>query len=137
MPKISEPMKLHAEADHLVIATGRSFMPTFENDDVPGVYNAAVVQKMMNQEFTLLGKNVLTELKYRVSYQLPNDAGKAKVGYRGHALRGWIPVQANGAQVGHSIMLSKILQAIPNKDRTVLWEKYLIVKILRPSRQSK
>ncbi|HOY73248.1 MAG TPA: FAD-dependent oxidoreductase, partial [Tenuifilaceae bacterium] len=33
------------EADHLVVATGAvPFMPTFENDDLPGVYTAAVVQ---------------------------------------------------------------------------------------------
>jgi len=51
----------YIDAEYLVIATGAvPFMPTFENDDLPGVYTAAVVQKMMNDEFTLLGKNVLT-----------------------------------------------------------------------------
>lgn len=51
----------YVESDYLVIATvAVTFMPTFENDDLPGVYTAAVIQKMMNQEFTLLGKNVLT-----------------------------------------------------------------------------
>ena len=44
----------YIDADHLVVATGAvPFMPTFENDDVPGVYTAAVFQKMMNQEHTL------------------------------------------------------------------------------------
>lgn len=47
----------YVEAQALIVATGAvPFMPTFENDDVPGVYTAAVVQKMMNAEFTLLGK---------------------------------------------------------------------------------
>ena len=47
----------YVDAEHLVVATGAvPFMPTFENDDVPGVYTAAVFQKMMNQEHTLLGK---------------------------------------------------------------------------------
>jgi hypothetical protein len=47
----------YVDAEYLVIATGAvPFMPAFENDDVPGVYTAAVVQKMMNTEFTLLGK---------------------------------------------------------------------------------
>ena len=51
----------YVEAQALIVATGAvPFMPTFENDDVPGVYTAAVVQKMMNAEFTLLGKNILT-----------------------------------------------------------------------------
>ena len=51
----------YVDAQHLVVATGAvPFMPTFENDDVPGVYTAAVFQKMMNQEHTLLGKRVLT-----------------------------------------------------------------------------
>ncbi|MBR5440736.1 MAG: (2Fe-2S)-binding protein, partial [Prevotella sp.] len=40
----------YIDAQHLVVATGAvPFMPTFENDDVPGVYTAAVFQKMMNQ----------------------------------------------------------------------------------------
>ncbi len=46
----------YVDTEYLVIATGAvPFMPTFENDDLPGVYTAAVVQKMMNSEFTLLG----------------------------------------------------------------------------------
>ena len=57
-------------------------MPTFENDDVPGVYTAAVVQKMMNAEFTLLGKNILTvgagNIGYLTSYQLMQAGAKVK-----------------------------------------------------------
>ena len=50
----------YIDANHLIVATGAvPFMPTFENDDVPGVYTAAVVQKMMNNELTLLGKKFL------------------------------------------------------------------------------
>jgi len=50
----------YIDAEFLVIATGAvPFMPTFKNDDLPGVYTAAVVQKMMNAEFTLLGKMFL------------------------------------------------------------------------------
>ena len=51
----------YIQAQHLIVATGAiPFMPSFKNDDIPGVYTAAVVQKMMNNEFTLLGKNILT-----------------------------------------------------------------------------
>ena len=62
------------DRDYLVVATGAvPFMPAFENDDLPGVYTAAVVQKMMNSELTLLGKNVLTigagNIGYLTSYQ--------------------------------------------------------------------
>ena len=40
----------YVDAQFLVVATGAvPFMPAFENDDVPGVYTAAVFQKMMNQ----------------------------------------------------------------------------------------
>ena len=51
----------YVDSDYLIVATGAvPFMPPFKNDDLPGVYTAAVVQKMMNTEFTLLGHNVLT-----------------------------------------------------------------------------
>ena len=44
----------YVDTDELVIATGAvPFMPAFKNDDVPGVYTAAVVQRMMNTQFTL------------------------------------------------------------------------------------
>ncbi|HPW49088.1 MAG TPA: FAD-dependent oxidoreductase, partial [Tenuifilaceae bacterium] len=115
----------YVEADHLVIATGAvPFMPTFENDDVPGVYTAAVVQKMMNQEFTLLGKNVLTvgagNIGYLTSYQLMQAGAKVKAIIEAMPREGGFPVQANRVRrLGIPIMLSKILvKAIPNKDRT-------------------
>ncbi|MCI2122527.1 MAG: FAD-dependent oxidoreductase, partial [Bacteroidales bacterium] len=65
----------YVDADKIIVATGAvPFMPAFKNDDVPGVYTAAVVQRMMNREFTLLGKNVLTvgagNIGYLTSYQL-------------------------------------------------------------------
>lgn len=51
----------YVDAQYLIVATGAvPFMPAFGNDDLPGVYTAAVVQKMMNQELTLLGRNILT-----------------------------------------------------------------------------
>lgn len=57
-------------------------MPAFENDDLPGVYTAAVVQKMMNSELTLLGKNVLTigagNIGYLTSYQLMQAGAHVK-----------------------------------------------------------
>ena len=115
----------YVEADHLVIATGAvPFMPTFENDDVPGVYTAAVVQKMMNQEFTLLGKNVLTvgagNIGYLTSYQLMQAGARVKAIIEAMPREGGFPVQANRVRrLGIPIMLSKILvKAIPNKDRT-------------------
>ncbi len=71
----------YIESDALIVATGAvPFMPTFENDDVPGVYTAAVIQKMMNTEFTLLGKNILTvgagNIGYLTSYQLIQAGAK-------------------------------------------------------------
>lgn len=77
----------YVDAEYLVVATGAvPFMPSFENDDVPGVYTAAVVQKLMNIEFTLLGKNVLTvgagNIGYLTSYQLM-QAGAGEGDYRG------------------------------------------------------
>lgn len=57
-------------------------MPAFGNDDLPGVYTAAVIQKMMNQEFTLLGRNILTvgagNIGYLTSYQLMQAGAKVK-----------------------------------------------------------
>ncbi len=115
----------YIEADHLVIATGAvPFMPTFENDDVPGVYTAAVVQKMMNQEFTLLGKNVLTvgagNIGYLTSYQLMQAGANVKAIVEAMPHEGGFPVQANRVRrLGIPVMLSKILiKAIPNHDRT-------------------
>ncbi len=115
----------YVEADHLVVASGAvPFMPTFENDDVPGVYTAAVVQKMMNQEFTLLGKNVLTvgagNIGYLTSYQLMQAGAKVKAIVEAMPREGGFPVQANRVRrLGIPIMLGKILiKALPNKDRT-------------------
>lgn len=115
----------YVEAQALVVATGAvPFMPTFENDDVPGVYTAAVVQKMMNAEFTLLGKNILTvgagNIGYLTSYQLMQAGAKVKAILEAMPREGGFPVQANrirrlGIPVYTSHML---LKAIPNKDRT-------------------
>ncbi len=113
------------EADHLVVATGAvPFMPTFENDDLPGVYTAAVVQKMMNQEFTLLGKNVLTvgagNIGYLTSYQLMQAGAKVKAIIEAMPNEGGFPVQANRVRrLGIPIMLGKTLvKAVPNESHT-------------------
>ncbi len=115
----------YIEADHLVIATGAvPFMPTFENDDLPGVYTAAVVQKMMNQEFTLLGKNVLTvgagNIGYLTSYQLMQAGANVKAIIEAMPNEGGFPVQANRVRrLGIPVMLSKILvKALPNETHT-------------------
>jgi len=115
----------YVEADHLVIATGAvPFMPTFENDDLPGVYTAAVVQKMMNQEFTLLGRNVLTvgagNIGYLTSYQLMQAGARVKAIIEAMPREGGFPVQANRVRrLGIPVMLSKILvKALPNETRT-------------------
>ena len=115
----------YIDAEHLVIATGAvPFMPTFENDDVPGVYTAAVVQKMMNQEFTLLGKNVLTvgagNIGYLTSYQLMQAGANVKAIVEAQPNEGGFPVQANRVRrLGIPVILSHILlKAIPNEDHT-------------------
>ncbi|MBI9036176.1 MAG: FAD-dependent oxidoreductase [Bacteroidales bacterium] len=113
------------DADYLVIATGAvPFMPAFENDDVPGVYTAAVVQKMMNQELTLLGKNVLTvgagNIGYLTSYQLMQGGANVKAIIEALPTEGGFPVQANRVRrLGIPVILSHILlKAIPNEDYT-------------------
>ena len=99
-------------------------MPTFENDDLPGVYTAAVVQKMMNNEFTLLGKNVLTvgagNIGYLTSYQLMQGGANVKAILEAQPNEGGFPVQANRVRrLGIPIILSHILlKAIPNEDKT-------------------
>lgn len=115
----------YVEAQALVVATGAvPFMPTFENDDVPGVYTAAVVQKMMNAEFTLLGKNILTvgagNIGYLTSYQLMQAGAKVKAILEAMPREGGFPVQANRIRrLGIPIYTSHmLLKAIPNKDRT-------------------
>ncbi|NMD00316.1 MAG: FAD-dependent oxidoreductase, partial [Bacteroidales bacterium] len=115
----------YIDADALIVATGAvPFMPTFENDDVPGVYTAAVVQKMMNNEFTLLGKNVLTvgagNIGYLTSYQLMQAGANVKAIIEAQDKEGGFPVQANRVRrLGIPIMTSHILlKAIPNADYT-------------------
>jgi len=115
----------YIDADALIVATGAvPFMPTFENDDVPGVYTAAVVQKMMNNEFTLLGKNILTvgagNIGYLTSYQLMQAGANVKAIIEAQDKEGGFPVQANRVRrLGIPIMTSHILlKAIPNKDYT-------------------
>jgi glycine/D-amino acid oxidase-like deaminating enzyme/Fe-S-cluster-containing hydrogenase component 2/thioredoxin reductase/ferredoxin/bacterioferritin-associated ferredoxin len=115
----------YIDAEYLVIATGAvPFMPTFENDDLPGVYTAAVVQKMMNAEFTLLGKNVLTigagNIGYLTSYQLMQAGAKVKAILEAMPYEGGFPVQANRVRrLGIPIEMSTILlKAIPNDDHS-------------------
>ncbi|HRY99854.1 MAG TPA: FAD-dependent oxidoreductase, partial [Bacteroidales bacterium] len=110
------------DAEHLVVATGAvPFMPTFENDDLPGVYTAAVVQKMMNTEFTLLGRSVLTvgagNIGYLTSYQLMQAGARVKAIIEAQAREGGFPVQANRVRrLGIPILTSHILlKAIPNE----------------------
>ena len=115
----------YIDADHLVVATGAvPFMPVFENDDVPGVYTAAVFQKMMNQEHTLLGKKVLTvgagNIGYLTSYQAMQAGASIKAIIEGMDHEGGFPVQANRVRrLGIPIMTSHVLvRAIPNEDYT-------------------
>ncbi len=113
----------YVEAEYMVVATGAvPFMPAFENDDLPGVYTAAVVQKMMNTEFTLLGKNILTvgagNIGYLTSYQLMQAGARVKAIIEAQPFEGGFPVQANRVRrLGIPIMLSHILlKAIPNEN---------------------
>jgi glycine/D-amino acid oxidase-like deaminating enzyme/thioredoxin reductase/Fe-S-cluster-containing hydrogenase component 2/bacterioferritin-associated ferredoxin len=115
----------YIDADAIIIATGAvPFMPTFENDDVPGVYTAAVVQKMMNNEFTLLGKNILTvgagNIGYLTSYQLMQAGAHVKAIIEAMDKEGGFPVQANRVRrLGIPVLTSHILlKAIPNADYT-------------------
>ena len=112
------------DADYLVVATGAvPFMPAFENDDLPGVYTAAVVQKMMNSELTLLGKNVLTvgagNIGYLTSYQLMQAGAHVKAIVEAMPHEGGFPVQANRVRrLAIPILTSHtLLKAIPNKDK--------------------
>lgn len=110
------------DADYLVVATGAvPFMPPFENDDLPGVYTAAVVQKMMNTELTLLGKNVLTvgagNIGYLTSYQLIQAGANVKAILEAQEAEGGFPVQANRIRrLGVPVLTGHMLvKAIPNK----------------------
>ncbi|MDR0766181.1 MAG: FAD-dependent oxidoreductase [Odoribacteraceae bacterium] len=111
----------HVEADYLVIATGAvPFMPPFENDDLPGVYTAAVIQKMMNSELTLLGKNVLTvgagNIGYLTSYQLVQAGARVKAIIEAMPREGGFPVQANRVRrLAIPVLTSRVLvRAIPD-----------------------
>lgn len=115
----------YIDTDFLITATGAvPFMPTFENDDLPGVYTAAVVQKMMNNELTLLGKNILTigagNIGYLTSYQLMQAGAKVRAIVEAQNQEGGFPVQANRVRrLGIPILLSTILlKAIPNEDHS-------------------
>ncbi|MCX6280499.1 MAG: FAD-dependent oxidoreductase [Bacteroidetes bacterium] len=110
------------DSEFLIVASGAvPFMPTFENDDLPGVFTAAVVQKMMNNELTLLGKNVLTvgagNIGYLTSYQLMQAGAKVKAILEALPAEGGFPVQANRVRrLGIPVMTSHILlKAIPNE----------------------
>ncbi|MDD4602535.1 MAG: FAD-dependent oxidoreductase [Bacteroidales bacterium] len=112
----------YVDAEFLIIATGAvPFMPAFENDDLPGVFTAAVVQKMMNNELTLLGKNILTvgagNIGYLTSYQLMQAGAKVKAIVEALPNEGGFPVQANRVRrLGIPILTSHILlKAIPNE----------------------
>ena len=99
-------------------------MPAFENDDLPGVYTAAVVQKMMNNELTLLGKNVLTvgagNIGYLTSYQLMQAGAHENAIIEGMPKEGGFPVQANRVRrLAIPIMTSHVLlKALPHADHT-------------------
>ena len=115
----------YVEADQLVVAAGAlPFMPAFRNDDLPGVYTAAVVQRMMNKEFTLLGKNILTvgagNIGYLTSYQAVQAGAKVKAIIEAMPREGGFPVQANRVRrLGIPIMTSyTLVEAIPNADRS-------------------
>lgn len=115
----------YVDADSLVVASGAvPFLPTFENDDLPGVFTAAVVQKMMNNELTLLGKNVLTvgagNIGYLTSYQLMQAGARVKAIIEATPREGGFPVQANRVRrLGIPVLTSTILlKAIPNDDNT-------------------
>lgn len=115
----------YVDADQLVVAAGAlPFMPAFKNDDLPGVYTAAVVQRMMNTEFTLLGKNILTvgagNIGYLTSYQAMQAGAKVKAIIEAMPAEGGFPVQANRVRrLGIPILTSyTLVEAIPNEDRT-------------------
>ncbi len=112
----------YVEAEYLVVATGAvPFMPAFENDDLPGVFTAAVVQKMMNNELTLLGRNVLTvgagNIGYLTSYQLMQAGARVRAILEAQPFEGGFPVQANRVRrLGIPILTSHILiKALPNE----------------------
>jgi len=115
----------YVDAEYLVVATGAvPFMPAFENDDLPGVYTAAVLQKMMNVEHTLLGKRILSigagNIGYLTSYQAVQAGAQVVAIIEAMDREGGFPVQANRVRrLGIPILTSHILlKAIPNEDNT-------------------
>lgn len=113
------------DAQYLVVATGAvPFMPPFENDDLPGVYTAAVFQKMMNVEHTLLGKNVLAigagNIGYLTSYQAMQAGANVVAIVEAMDREGGFPVQANRVRrLGIPILTGHtLIKAIPNADHT-------------------
>lgn len=115
----------YVDAQYLVVATGAvPLVPAFENDDLPGVYTAAVVQKMMNVEHTLLGKNILSigagNIGYLTSYQAYQAGANVVAIIEAMDREGGFPVQANRVRrLGIPILTSHVLlKAIPNEDRT-------------------
>ena len=115
----------YIDSEYLVVAAGAvPFMPAFENDDIPGVYSAAVFQKMMNQEHTLLGKRVLTvgagNIGYLTSYQGMQAGATIKAIIEAMPHEGGFPVQANRVRrLGIPIMTGyTLVRAIPNADGT-------------------
>lgn len=114
----------YIECKYLVIAAGAvPYLPPFKNDDIPGVYTAAVVQKMMNLEFSLLGKRILTigagNIGYLTSYQLHQAGARVVAILEAQEKEGGFPVQANRVRrLGIPILTSKILlEAVPNENR--------------------
>lgn len=112
----------YVDCEQLVVAAGAvPYLAPFQNDDLPGVYTAAVVQKLMNIELTLLGKSVLTvgagNIGYLTSYQLMQAGAKVKAIIEAQPREGGFPVQANRVRrLGIPIFLSKvIIKAIPNE----------------------
>jgi len=114
----------YIDCEYFVVAAGAvPFLPSFHNDDLPGVYTAAVIQKMMNTELTLLGTNILTvgagNIGYLTSYQLTQAGAKVKAIVEALPNEGGFPVQANRVRrLGIPVLLSHmIIEAIPNKKR--------------------
>jgi glycine/D-amino acid oxidase-like deaminating enzyme/Fe-S-cluster-containing hydrogenase component 2 len=115
----------YVSCEYLIVATGAiPFMPAFENDDLPGVYTAAVFQKMMNSEYTLIGKNILTvgagNIGYLTSYQAIQAGAKIKAIIEAMPRSGGFPVQENRIRrLGVPVITSTILlRAIPNSTNT-------------------
>ena len=122
---ISTEEIFYVDADYLVVATGAvPTMPVFENDDLPGVYTASVIQKMMNTGFTLPGKNVLTvgagNVGYLTSYQLMQAGARVKAIIEAQPVEGGFPVQADRVRrLGIPIITShRLIKAIPNDTLT-------------------